>query len=109
MQYMPGRELKGGIAKDVPVEYLPKVARRLAQVLFELEHQVAFSSLGIPWCGDDGNSAAEVIPIPDLDSTEDLDDAVKSERFPRASLGWFYAHTQAQNRVAMEQHPDHRE
>lgn len=109
MQYMPGRELNGGLAKDVPAEYLPKVARQLAQVLFEFEHQLAFPNLGIPWCGDDGNSEAEIIPIPDLDSSKDLDDAVKSERFPRTSLKWYYAHTQAQNRAAMEQHPDDRE
>lgn len=109
MQYMPGRELKGGIAEDVPAEYLPKVARQVAQVLFELEHQLAFPSLGIPWCGDDGNSVAEIIPIPDLDSSEDLDDATESESVPRTSLEWFFAHTQSQNRAAMEQHPDDRE
>lgn len=109
MQYMPGREVKGGIAKRVPAEYLPKVARQLSQVFFELEHRVAFPSLGILWCGDDGNSVPEIIPVPGLDSPEDLNDTVEAKRFPRTSLEWFYLQTQSQNREAMEQHPDDRE
>lgn len=109
MQYMPGRELKDGFTKDVPAEHLPKVARQLAQVLFELEHELAFPGLGILWCGDDGNSAPETIPIPTLDSSEDLDGTVDYGNVPRTSLEWFYSHTQSQNRAAMEQHPDDRE
>lgn len=109
MQYMPGRELKGGIAKDVPAEYLPKVARQLAQVLFELEHRLAFPSLGILWCGDYDNSEPGIIPVPSLDSSEDLDDAAGSGTSPQTSLEWFYALTQSQNREAMEQHPNDRE
>lgn len=109
MQYMPGRELKGGIAKDVPAEYLPKVARQLAQILFELEHRLAFPSLEMLWCGDNDNSEPEIIPVPSLDSSENLEDTAGSGTSPRTSLEWFYALTQSQNSEAMEQHPDDRE
>lgn len=47
MEYLDGRVLGGPFASQVPPGYLPKVARELAEILFQL-HGLAFDRLGRP-------------------------------------------------------------
>ncbi|KAK4144484.1 kinase-like protein [Dichotomopilus funicola] len=76
MEALPGRILGGPIAKQVPLEHLPKVAKQLAGVLFQLHARLAFERLGRLWSGDDGNGPVE----------------------------WFYAERQEDNRQALQSH-----
>jgi aminoglycoside phosphotransferase (APT) family kinase protein len=92
MEYLPGRVLGGVIASLVPPEHLPKVAKQIADVLFQLHH-LTFDRLGRLWRGEEGDSPLKVIPV-------------DSGPGPQTSLEWFYAHRQDENKSALQDHPD---
>ena len=61
MEHLPGRVLGGTIASQVPPEYLRKVAKQVAEVLFQL-HGLTFDRLGRLWCGENGDGPLEMVP-----------------------------------------------
>lgn len=73
MESLPGRDVGGPLARDVPAEFLPKVAKQLADVLFQLENRVSFKDLGIIWCGEDCEAPPEIIALPAGDCDDSLD------------------------------------
>lgn len=91
MEYLGGRPLESTIASQVPSESLPKVAKQLAEVLFQL-HGLAFTRLGRIWCGENCDEPLQIIPF---------DDSATS---PKTSIEWFYAHRQEENRRALQGH-----
>lgn len=98
MEYLEGRALGRGIAGTVPPENLPKVARQLAEVLFQL-HRLTFDRLGRPWCGVDGKGPLEIVSL-DSHGPSSVDTVSKT------SLEWFYEERQKDNWHALGQHPD---
>ncbi|KAK4112798.1 hypothetical protein N656DRAFT_789436 [Canariomyces notabilis] len=82
MEYMDGRVLKSPIASAVPSEFLSKVAKQLAEVLFEL-HGLAFDKFGQLWCGESCDEPPEIIPDSDFNA--------------HTSLEWFYRERQSEN------------
>lgn len=111
MEFLPGRDVGGPIAREVPDEYLPKVAKQLAEVLFQLENQLAFHKMGMLWCGTDCKGPPEIIPLPFGDCAERLQDdsSPTSCNSPLTSLEWFYNHRQEENKDVMQQHPEDQE
>ncbi|KAK4040318.1 kinase-like domain-containing protein [Parachaetomium inaequale] len=77
MERVTGRVLEGPIASQVPPEHLPKVAKQLADVLYQL-HGLTFDRLGQLWSGEKGGGPVEISP--------------------------FYAQRQADNRRALDGH-----
>ncbi|KAK3293768.1 kinase-like domain-containing protein [Chaetomium fimeti] len=98
MESLPGRVLQGPIALQVPPEHTPKVAKQLAEVMFQL-HGLAFDRLGRLWSGNEGEGELEIVPI-------GFDNATSPDAGPRTSLEWFYTHRQQANRQALESHPE---
>lgn len=89
MEHLDGQVLGGTIASQVPLKHIPKVAKQLAEVLFQLQG-LAFDRLGRLWCGENCDEPPEIIPInPDHAS-------------PQTSLEWFYTQRQEENRRALE-------
>lgn len=97
MEHLGGEILGDTIAAAVPSEHLPKLAKQLADVLFQLQG-LAFDRLGRLWCGDDGRGSPEIIPL-------DLTDSSWPNP-PESSLEWFYAQREDNNRLALETHYD---
>ncbi|KAL2259403.1 hypothetical protein VTK26DRAFT_6930 [Humicola hyalothermophila] len=85
------------IARQVPPEHLPKVAKQLAEVLFQL-HGLSFDRLGRLWCGDDGDGPLEIVPV-------NSGEAAPAASTPETSLEWFYLHRLESNREALKSHP----
>lgn len=108
MEFLPGRDVGGPIAREVPDEYLPKVAKQLAAVLFQLENQLAFPKMGMLWCGADCAGPPEILPLSLEDPAGLLEDNrdARSDDSPQTSLEWFYNHRQEDNKEAMMQHPE---
>ncbi|KAH6853877.1 kinase-like domain-containing protein [Chaetomium sp. MPI-CAGE-AT-0009] len=96
MECLPGRVLEGPIALQVPPEHLPKVAKQLAEVMFQL-HGLTFDRLGRLWCGDDGKGSLEIIPV-------GFGEVAPPASAPGTSLEWFYLHRQEANRQALKDH-----
>jgi hypothetical protein len=97
MEGVTGRVLGGTIASQVPLEHLPKVAKQLADVLYQL-NGLTFDRLGQLWSGEKGDSPVEIILF-------DSDSASSPSSAPQTSLEWFYAQRQADNRRALDGHP----
>lgn len=102
MEFMPGRDVGGPLARDFPVEFLPKVAGQLADVLSQLESRLSFPSMGILWCGDDCEAPPEIIPLP----SKDYNDSLDNSSLPQTSLEWFYNQRQEENKEVIQNHPD---
>ncbi|KAK4244701.1 hypothetical protein C7999DRAFT_43667 [Corynascus novoguineensis] len=96
MESLPGRVLEGPIALQLPPEHLPKVAKQLAEVMFQL-HGLAFDHLGQLWCGNDGQGSLEIDRI-DFGGAKSLASA------PRTSLEWFCIQRREVNRQALKDH-----
>ncbi|POR36099.1 Protein kinase-like protein [Tolypocladium paradoxum] len=98
MECLEGRILDSSIARQVPADHLPKVARQLADVLFQLEN-LTFDRLGRIWCGENCDEPPRVIPCA-------VDKTASATPCPQTSLEWFYASRQEENRRALETHVD---
>lgn len=98
MEYLEGRELGGSLVLKVPPKFFPKVAKQIADVLFQL-HRLTFDRLGRLWRGADGNGPLEIVAL-------DSDNPSSPDSSPRTSLEWFYASRQKDNEKALEDHPD---
>lgn len=98
MECLEGRELEGAIASAVPPEFLPKVAKQMAEILFQL-HQLTFDRLGRLWCGADGKGPLEIVAL-------DSESPPSPKSSPQTSLEWFYKDRQRDNREALGDHPD---
>jgi hypothetical protein len=61
MEYR-GHSLPNGLAKPVPSEHRPKVAKQLANVFTELQN-LTFSRIGRLWCGDEADQPVKVIAM----------------------------------------------
>lgn len=107
MEFLPGRKLGGPLARDVPENYLPKVARQLADILFKLENRLSFKNMGILWCGSDCAAPPRVISLPSRDSVVPFEQITLSlSRSPQTSREWFYSHRQDENKEVIKQHPN---
>ena len=84
MEHLDGRVLSGPIVSQVPPGYLPKVARQLAEVLFQL-HRLTFDRLGRLWCGANSDGPPEIITL-------SPDHVSSPSSTPHTSLEWFYTH-----------------
>ena len=93
MECLKGRKLDGPIARTVPEEHLPKVAKQFADILIELQ-SVAFDRIGRIWCGEAGTQEPGLIG-------DEGEEAAKQQ----SSLDYFYRQRQEENREAMEAHP----
>lgn len=78
MEYLRGRALEGLVALQVPSDHVPKVAKQLAVVMFQI-HELAFDRLGRLWCGDDGEQNLEVVAV-------NFGEATPLSSAPRTSL-----------------------
>jgi hypothetical protein len=97
MGFLPGQVLDVPIALQVPPEHVPKVAKQLAEVMFQL-HGLEFDRLGRIWRGKDGEGNLEIVPI-------EFGDAESPVSTPATSLEWFYTHRQESNRQVLKDHP----
>jgi isoamyl acetate esterase len=98
MECLEGRELGGSIGSTVPPEFLPKVAKQIAEILVQL-HRLTFDRLGRLWCGADGKGPLQIVAL-DSDKPSSPNSSV------RTSLEWFYANRQKDNMKALRDHPD---
>lgn len=92
MEHLDGQVLGGPIAEKVPPAHMPKVARQLADVLFQLE-SLTFDRLGRLWRGKSCDGPSAIVPVDPQEPT------------PKTSLEWFYMDRQ-ENRRALEGHAD---
>lgn len=90
--------MKLPIASKVPFNHLRKVAKQLAEVLFQL-CGLHFDHLGQLWCSEDCDKPPEIIPV-------GPNNARPPSLTPQTSLEWFYAHRQDQNRRSLKDHSD---
>ncbi|KAL2151731.1 hypothetical protein VTH82DRAFT_6829 [Thermothelomyces myriococcoides] len=100
MECLPGRVLDGPIALQVPPKHLPKVAKQFAEVMFQL-YELTFNRLGRLWCGDNGESTPEILPVGFGERSP--------ASAPATSLEWFYLHRQEENRQVLKSHPHDKE
>lgn len=100
MEHLPGRMLGDTLVSAVPPEYLPKVAKQFAEVLYQLQ-SLTFDRRGRLWRGEDGDGPLEVIP---LDFDGDSESATRPKPTPQTSLEWFYTIRQKDNKHALESH-----
>lgn len=96
MERLPGQTLDGPIALHVPSEHLPKVARQLAEVLYQL-HNLTFNRLGRLWLKDEDEDQIEIISLGPCETAVPAPD-------PSTSLEWFYRDRQEANRQALKDH-----
>ncbi|KAI9888209.1 MAG: hypothetical protein M1814_001090 [Vezdaea aestivalis] len=95
MEYLGGHELDNGLAKSIPQQYHPKVAKQLANVLVELQN-LTFSRIGRLWCGETANQPVEIIPM----GWHHLPGPLEN------SLEYFYNQRQGENREIFALHPN---
>lgn len=95
MERLPGHHVSNGVARSIPQECHPKIAKQLANVFSELQN-LTFSRIGRILCGDNADGPAEVIPMAWHGSPGPLD----------TSLEYFYNQRQEENREIMAMHPD---
>lgn len=60
MEYMPGRTLERRLVLSVPPAYHSKVAKQMANVLFELQ-KLTFDKIGLLWSGETANEDVTVV------------------------------------------------
>jgi hypothetical protein len=110
MEFLPGRDVGRPLARGVPAVYLPKVAKQLADVLFQLENELSFKEIGIIWRGTDYAGPAKIISLPSKNHEYDLNRLPSTHSdSPKTSLEWFYNHRQKENREVMDKHPNNSE
>ncbi|PNP61278.1 hypothetical protein FNYG_13964 [Fusarium nygamai] len=90
-----GHSLPNGLAKTIPSEHRPKVAKQLANVFTELQN-LTFSRIGRLWCGDGADQPVKVIAMDWHASPGPLE----------TSFEYFYNQRQAENRESMDLHPE---
>ncbi|KAK7757136.1 hypothetical protein SLS62_000683 [Diatrype stigma] len=89
MELLDGRALERSVAISVPPEHLPKVARQLADVLYQLQ-TITSKSLGQLWYRKDGDEPVSCVLQRPVDAS---------------SLEWFQFQRQENNRQAMQTNP----
>ncbi len=64
MEPVVGRNLDNVLALGLLSKHLPKVAKQLADILFQL-YGLSFDRLGRPWCGENADEPLQIIPVDD--------------------------------------------
>lgn len=110
MEFLPGRDVGRRWAFSVPEEFLPKVARQLADVLFQLEGNLCFEELGIPWRGTDCEGPVKIMPLPSKKKGYDPDHLLSiAGNSPRTSLEWLHKYRREDNKQVKKEHRKNRE
>ncbi|KAM5469257.1 hypothetical protein MauCBS54593_004613 [Microsporum audouinii] len=91
-QCLSGKTFEGPIAKSAPPHCLPKIARQLANVFFELQ-KISFDSIGPVMPRRDASTEYEVVPIN------------PGARLPQTSLEYFYKDRLKENERIITAHP----
>lgn len=105
MEFLPGRDVGRRFALNVPAEFLPKVAKQLADVLVQLETKLSFAELGILWRGADCEGPPRIMSLPSKKNGCDPDHLLSMPNdSPRTSLEWLQKYRREENKKVLKEH-----